>query len=697
MATFPLTTTSRFLSKADGTPFHYIADTPWLTPKLTQAEVVQLVADRKAKGFTTLQISILTVKTNEFTTANAYGDEPFVGAGGTWDLSQPLLVGAATSDDTSPDYDYWDHIDFIVDHLASQGMLAVLVPCWYGPQGRDWRGYLTDTNAAGYGTFLGSRYGSIGNVAWLQGGDNGPGTGVDTNQVPVGLDTSDKVNATRLLARAIIASSAAVPLQTYHMDRTESPYEHFGLDDWYNVHAAYSDEFTYDRCIQEYGQARILPVVMVESHYDARNTEPILDDQRLRAEMYWSATTGAAGFSYGCEGIWNMTEFPAFLSRNSSDDMKRLADLLNSLPGNLLRPDNRFGSHGKMLTSGYGDKLTNGGLDFATSAIAQDRSHGLCYFPNTSAVGVIVNLAAFNKEAVALSWYNPADGSGVAIGTYVGTGTQAVSFPAGWVDAALVAETSGADVVPPPAEARTDTFSGISTAAWTPYAEVADATFSRTVAEQLSIAVSTTATHDLNQSLQSAPMYFQEHDGDFDVTILVDSTVNGAGTGVLRGAGIVVCDDPTGNHVRLATFDNSSLTQRIVFASRLSGVAANYYNNSPGGIPQPLSLRLVRTGNVFKAYRGNSAGNPASMVQVSVNTTIALGATKLGVFALSTGAPQEALINSFVVAGDAEEVPPPPPAGGITVTVWDGTTELVATVGIWNGSTVSEIGSLEIT
>jgi hypothetical protein len=440
LADYPIRASAdqRSLVTATGAPFRYVADTPWGLPsKLSQADVIAYLDDRKAKGFNTIQVMLLPMLSEW--TRNYYGDVPFNGM----NPASPAITSVATTDPTDASgYDYWDHVEWVIDQAGQRGIQVAAAVSWYGYGGRDWRPYMTTSAATAYGTFLGQRFGGKPHLFWILGGDNNP-IG-DATDVPAGMDTSDRVEATNAMANAIRANESKRHLMSYHAKRRNSSAAYFLSQAWHTVHFAYSPETTYSYVLTDYNRTTVRPVVMPESYYDARTGTPILDRRRLRAQAWWTFLSGGVGFAYGHENVWDLdSAWKTGLQAPSATDIKTLDTFLAGYRTHLLRPDHRAGNTTKLLTGGYGTTSTNGGLDYGVSATASDGSFGLAYFPTTRS-DIVVNLAALGGGSVTLSWWNPgAGGAKTLIGTYAGTGTRALAWPTGYTDALLVAERSG--------------------------------------------------------------------------------------------------------------------------------------------------------------------------------------------------------------------------------------------------------------
>ncbi|MFS8066226.1 MAG: DUF4038 domain-containing protein [Byssovorax sp.] len=187
LADYPIKASAdqRSLVTATGAPFQYIADTPWALPsKLSQADVIVYLDDRKAKGFNTIQVMLLPLLSQW--TKSFYNDVPFNGM----NPASPAITSVATTNPADASgYDYWDHVEWVIDEAGKRGIQVAAAVCWYGYAGRDWRPYMTTSASTAYGTFLGQRFGGKPHLFWILGGDNNP-VG-DIADVPAGMDTSD--------------------------------------------------------------------------------------------------------------------------------------------------------------------------------------------------------------------------------------------------------------------------------------------------------------------------------------------------------------------------------------------------------------------------------------------------------------------------------------------------------------------------
>ncbi|HRG83132.1 MAG TPA: DUF4038 domain-containing protein, partial [Chitinophagaceae bacterium] len=151
----------RFFTTADGKPFFWLGDTGWLLfVKCTREDAVFYLDTRKQQGFNVVQVMVLHDFNN---TKNVYGD---------WALNDFDVTKPATtigSDFRNADeYDFWDHVDFIIDEAAKRGIYMALVPTW-GSNVKS--GKINEQQAETYAKFLAKRYRNKSNIIWLNGGD----------------------------------------------------------------------------------------------------------------------------------------------------------------------------------------------------------------------------------------------------------------------------------------------------------------------------------------------------------------------------------------------------------------------------------------------------------------------------------------------------------------------------------------------
>ena len=164
----------RYLVRQDGTPFLYLSDTAWeLFHRSTREQARQDLEVRAGQRFTAIH-AVALAELDGMTDPNVYGDLPLL----TRHPTRPAVTPGARPDHPQ-EYDYWDHVDFVVDEANRLGLYIAFLPTWgrwLGVNARD-ETVITAGNAQAYGEFLGRRYGRKG-IIWVLGGDR-PGQGFE--------------------------------------------------------------------------------------------------------------------------------------------------------------------------------------------------------------------------------------------------------------------------------------------------------------------------------------------------------------------------------------------------------------------------------------------------------------------------------------------------------------------------------------
>ena len=115
----------RFLMQDDGKPFFYLADTGWeLFHRLNRNEAAEYLKTRAAQGYTVVQ-AVALAELDGLTEPNAYGKLPLTGK----DPAKPAIT-PGVNPARPAEYDYWDHVDYIVDEANRNGIYIGLLPAW---------------------------------------------------------------------------------------------------------------------------------------------------------------------------------------------------------------------------------------------------------------------------------------------------------------------------------------------------------------------------------------------------------------------------------------------------------------------------------------------------------------------------------------------------------------------------------------
>ena len=172
-----VTKNGRYLKTKDGKDFFWLGDTGWeLFHRLNRDEADLYLKNRAEKGFNIIQAAIFYEK-EAFDTPNDYGD---------WPLKDKNMMRPDTTPGNDPDnpeeYDYWDHVEYIIRKAKEDGLIMGILPCWgeyVTPRFRE-RTIKTPGEGYEYGHFVGNRFRDLNDdIVWILGGDRLPNESVD--------------------------------------------------------------------------------------------------------------------------------------------------------------------------------------------------------------------------------------------------------------------------------------------------------------------------------------------------------------------------------------------------------------------------------------------------------------------------------------------------------------------------------------
>ncbi len=408
----------RYLQKPDGTPFLYLGDTAWeLFHKLSREEADHYLKNRAEKGFTVIQAVVLA-EMQGLTTGNAYGDLPLIGR-----------------DPAKPNEKYFEHVDYIVNKAEELGLFIGMLPTWgdkvtaeHGGEGV----IFTPENAEIYGKFLGERYADK-PVIWILGGDR---------QV-----TNDTVfEIWQSMAKGITEGDKGLNLISYHPRGGSMSYYWYHNEPWLDFNMYQSGHEKRFNEVYRYAKTCYLlnpvkPYIDGEPAYEdipvrfweyldwsdpMRVPEGVLDSSflvkdrshfekgfftgyDLRIHAYWNLLSGACGYTYGNNAIWQMYEkgesfaIPALydwkesLDRPGADDMRHVRALFETRLFSKLIPDQSIV---------YGVNPRN--EDHIRAARAEDGTFLLVYIAKGQEVTVYTD--KIDDDVVVGWWFNPRNG-----------------------------------------------------------------------------------------------------------------------------------------------------------------------------------------------------------------------------------------------------------------------------------------------
>jgi len=412
----------RYLVDGDGTPFFWLGDTAWgLFGRLSEEEAADYLDDRAAKGFNVVQ-AILAWRGP---LPNYQGELPWI-----------------DGDPARPNPAYFDWVARVVEMAAERGIVMALLPAWGDMVVKS--EVLNEGNAYTYGSWLGARLGGYPNLVWVLGGD----------QPPDGYE-----EVFRRLAAGIADAEALPHLMTYHpRGGGHSSSEYFHTDEWLDLNMIQSghaiDYPEYRPVTRDYQLTPIKPTVVGEPRYEnihhgLRGAGPRIDDHQVRKAAWQAVLSGACGYTYGCNGVFQFSregeqerwlpeiDWRIALDFPGARHMSTLKAILTSLDWWRLRP--------------APDMITGGGDNgfYVAAACSDAGDFALVYFPEF--IDVRVDLRRIRGEGVKASWINPRTGARQEIGEFDQSGLRRFLPLTGDEDPdwLLLLESAAPDTTPP--------------------------------------------------------------------------------------------------------------------------------------------------------------------------------------------------------------------------------------------------------
>lgn len=382
----------RTLERPDGKPFLYIGDTAWmLFARSTRAEAELYLKNRADKGFTVIQAVALSLF-DGIAATNSYRQQAFV-----------------ENNPASPNEDYFQHVDFVVNKAEELGLVVGFLPTW----GSHWKRrnpaqtpVLNATNARAYGTFLGKRYRDK-PIIWILGGDDNP--------------TAPEERATiDALAAGIREGDGGRHLITFHPRGPGLSSTYLQDARWLDFHMSQSSHAAsgHDTGLYIENDRKLSPAkpsLDGEPRYEGiqlgfylrdHNRLVRVDDVDSRAAAWWAMLAGACGHTYGNNNIWQMwlpgrlpqiganIPWTAALDHPGAFQMRHLRKLYESRPWQRLQPAQ--------------DWIAGGPRDGAAkvrASLAGDGSFAFVYSPEGQAF--TLDQRRMRGERLRESWYDP--------------------------------------------------------------------------------------------------------------------------------------------------------------------------------------------------------------------------------------------------------------------------------------------------
>jgi hypothetical protein len=277
----------KHLEHVDGTPFFWLADTWWmaLCKRLHWPEEFDLLAaDRVAKGF-----SVIQIVAGLYPDMPAFDERGFNEAGHPWEPEYARIRPA-----------YFDQADLRLRHLVSVGLAPCIVACWgyhlpwlgIDKMKQHWRNLI-------------ARYGAY-PVVWCLAGEGAMPYYLAEDKAAA---RAEQIAGWTELGRYVRATDPFHnPITIHPTDSARNQVQDdtvLDLDMLQTGHSGWdSVPNTLEKIRASVAREPHMPVIESEVNY-----EGILEASRQEMQRYlfWSTMlSGAAGFTYGANGIWQL-------------------------------------------------------------------------------------------------------------------------------------------------------------------------------------------------------------------------------------------------------------------------------------------------------------------------------------------------------------------------------------------------------
>ena len=399
--------------EAGDKPFFWMGDTGWLMlSKLGRDDTERYLARRAAQGFNVIQVMVL--HRPEMT--NAITGPALIDG----DIARPRTT-PGSDPAKGQEYDYWDHLDWVVDRAAAHGLYLALVPAWgtFAEMRK-----LTVDSAPAYGRFLAERYKDKPNIIWLNGGDT------HADMATLAWHTLGKT----------IKTVDPDHLMTFHpFGRTDSSWT-FHNADWldFNMfqsgHQSYAQDTTpcargednWKYIVDDWARSPARPSIDGEPSYENMphgldfTQEPIWQAADVRRYAWWSVFAGAFGHSYGENSVmqfhvpgqksayWAHIPWQEAMDAPGAGQMRHLKDLMLSRPYLERVPDQAL--------------IVDNGLRYERVAATRGERYAMAY--TYTGAPFRVQMGRIGGKRVRAAWYDPRTGETQPIGDFANRGKR---------------------------------------------------------------------------------------------------------------------------------------------------------------------------------------------------------------------------------------------------------------------------------
>ncbi len=401
--------------------------------RLNREEIETYLENRRAKGFNVIQTVLISEFIHSDKLTNYYNDSIFINE----NPERPAVI-PGNNPENAREYDYWDHVDFAVKTAENKGIYLALLPSWgeWVTPRSEKALFNTKEQAYNYGWFVGNRYRNSPNIIWILGGDRHPDE--RSNGLELWRAMAEGIaDGTNNIKKMDGKADYSTTLMSFHCFESSSKWFHH--DDWldFNCWGSYHAEVNNTRSflatISDWNLPNPKPTINSEPNYEGHGINYAIDDNGIftstdvRMAAYWSVFSGAAGFTYGAQPIWQFTdETRKKLSAKTYMDWKEGMDLPGAFQVGILKklmgsyPMTEMVPDQSLIVAGQGDCGSY-------SCAIRGKSFAYIYIPTGNKTTVKLGIISGTKTKA--SWFDPRTGQITNIGEFDNSGSQSFDVP----------------------------------------------------------------------------------------------------------------------------------------------------------------------------------------------------------------------------------------------------------------------------
>lgn len=433
----------RFLTTKDGKPFFWLGDTDWeLFHRLTREEAEEFLEIRKQQGFNVIH-AVALAEFEGLRKPNRYNDFPLV------DLD-PTRLDTTPGDNpaNATEYDYWDHVDFIINKAAEKGMYIGLLPTWGDKVAHLWGDgpiVFNPQNAEVYATTIAKRYAKQWNIIWILGGDRPAVYKAKKDGIEIEYDDRAVWSAMAKAIETVLGKDAFITYHPWGGSQSSSQYIH--EEEWLDMNSFQSG----------HGSREIEAWKLVTRDLELKPQKPTLDMEPCyedhpvnpwdgkwtrqrgyftaydaRARIYRGVFAGACGVTYGHHQIWQFLNTDLNPPVNVGDTIigwrkaarAEAAEQMQHLKKLMLsRPYFSRIADQSLIKS----ELGNSYIDLVYATRDSEGSYAMIYLPQPKSVAIDLSKITGNQKTV--WWFDPRTGKATKQKSVKGKGVEKFKPP----------------------------------------------------------------------------------------------------------------------------------------------------------------------------------------------------------------------------------------------------------------------------